>query len=124
MRKQIAILCLAIFCFALFVAVAHAHGAIDLQCDCTIMLSLSFTSANSNVFICLSRTRSIGPSSTTIIPEALLARLDARAPQRNTEPETYRMSYSDTIIGYSFHDCFLLSLVTEVSPVAVHSFLP
>ncbi len=83
MRKQIAILCLAIFCFALFVAAAHDHGAVGLQRDCAICLMsfLSFASANNTIRICHLWTRSIDPSLTTIIlPEALLGRLHARAP--------------------------------------------
>ncbi len=83
MRKQIAILCLAVFCIALFVASAHYHGAEGPQRDCAIcqMSSLSFAAENSTIDICQSWTRISGPSLITIIfPEAPLARLDARAP--------------------------------------------
>ncbi len=83
MQKQIAILCLAVFCFAFFTVAAHAHGAADPQRECAICLAsfLSFASASNAIYIYHSWTRSVGPYFTTVIlPEALLARLDARAP--------------------------------------------
>ncbi len=83
MQKQIVILCLAVFCFALFVLAVHDHGAAGPQRDCAIC-SLSFhpfASISSTIVICHSWTRSTAPSSTAIIlPEVLLARIDARAP--------------------------------------------
>ncbi len=82
MRKHVAILCLAIFCAALFVAIAHYHGA-GFQRDCAIcqMSSLSFTAENNTIDICQSWTRVAGPTLITIIlPEVPRARLDARAP--------------------------------------------
>ncbi len=83
MQKQIAILCLAVFCFAFFAVAAHDHGAVGPQHDCAICLLsfLSFASASSAIHIYHSWTRSVGPSfATVILPEAFLARLDARAP--------------------------------------------
>ncbi len=83
MLKQIAILCLAIFFFALFVASTHDHGTAGLPCDCAICITsfLSLVFANNTAHIYHLGTRSIGPSLATIIlPVAFLARLDARAP--------------------------------------------
>ncbi len=83
MRKQIALLCLATFSLALFVASTHNHDTVSLPRNCAIcfMSFLPLVSASNTAHICLLVTRHIGPSFTTLIlPEACLARLDARAP--------------------------------------------
>ncbi len=83
MRKDFAILCLAIFCIALFVATAHYHGVKGPQRDCAIcqMSALSFAAENNTIDICQSWTRISGPSLIVLVlPDAPLARLDARAP--------------------------------------------
>ncbi len=83
MRKYIAIACLAIFCVALFVAAAHDHGAAGPLRDCAIC-QLSFLSSaaqDSDVHICQSWIRyQFSYQTSIILPEALSARLDARAP--------------------------------------------
>ncbi len=83
MRKRIALLCIAVFCLALFVAAAHYHGADGPQRNCAIchLSSLSFAADNSGIHICQSWTKIPNPYLAAInLPEALLARLDARAP--------------------------------------------
>ncbi len=83
MRKRIALLCIAVFCLALFAAAAHYHGSEGMQRYCTIcqLSSLSFAAVNSSIHICQAWTRSTGSSLTAInLPEPSLARLDARAP--------------------------------------------
>jgi hypothetical protein len=83
MRKQIAILCLAMFFITLFVAAAHDHGASGPLRDCPICLMpcLMFAAAQSDVHISQSFSRSTSLSPTVInLPETFLARLDARSP--------------------------------------------
>lgn len=83
MRKQLAMLCLAIFCLALCVAAAHYHGAEGPQRSCAIcqLSFLSFTVENGDIHTCQYWTRSTGPApSALILPEVSPGRLDARPP--------------------------------------------
>ncbi len=83
MQKCIAIMSLAIFCIALFVAAAHYHGVVNPQSYCAIchLFSLSFAAEKNNIHICQFWTRNTGPYLAAInLPEAPLARFDARSP--------------------------------------------